>query len=81
MGVQETDLELPSGDDVCRAWFFVPERIENPAPCIVMGHGLGLTRRCGIREFALSFANAGYTVLVFDYRGFGRGPRSIRAES
>ncbi len=36
-----------------------------------MGHGLGLTRRCGLREFAEAFASAGYAVLSFDYRGFG----------
>jgi len=36
-----------------------------------MGHGFGLTRRCGLREIADTFAAAGYVVLAFDYRGFG----------
>lgn len=36
-----------------------------------MGHGLGLTRNCGLREIAVAFADAGYAVLLFDYRGFG----------
>jgi len=69
--MRETDVELPSGKDICRAWFFVPEPLDGPAACIVMGHGFALTRRCGLRELALAFVDAGYAVLLFDYRGFG----------
>ncbi len=43
-----------------------------------MGHGLGLTRRCGLREYATAFAAAGYVVLAFDYRGFGDSEGSPR---
>lgn len=64
-------MEIQSGDDVCRAWFFVPVAQSESRACIVMGHGLGLTRHCGLREIAVAFAAAGYAVLVFDYRGFG----------
>lgn len=71
MGVRETDVELQSGDDICRAWFFTPDGAATRTPCIVMGHGFGLTRECSLREFALAFAGAGYAVLLFDYRGFG----------
>ena len=67
----QVDVEIRSGDDVCRAWFFSPHGAEEPSPCIVMGHGFGLTRHCGLRELALDFARAGYAVLLFDYRGFG----------
>ena len=56
---------------MCRAWFFTQDGTAAPTPCIVMGHGFGLTRECGLREFALAFAGAGYAVLLFDYRGFG----------
>jgi pimeloyl-ACP methyl ester carboxylesterase len=69
--MRETDVELESGGDLCRAWLFLPEGPRSPVPCIVMGHGFGLTRRCGLRDFALPLAEAGYAVLVFDYRGFG----------
>ncbi len=71
MRVRQVDVEFRSGDEVCRAWFFSPERTEEPRPCIVMGHGFGLTRHCGLLELALAFARAGYAVLLFDYRGFG----------
>jgi pimeloyl-ACP methyl ester carboxylesterase len=56
---------------MCRAWFFTQDGPAAPTPCIVMGHGFGLTRECSLREFALAFAGAGYAVLLFDYRGFG----------
>lgn len=71
MNDRHVDVEIRSGGDVCRAWFFSPLRAEQPSPCIVMGHGFGLTRHCGLRELALDFARAGYAVLLFDYRGFG----------
>ena len=71
MPIRETDVELPSGDDLCRAWLFVPEGARAPLPCVVMAHGFGLTRRSGLRELATPLAEAGYAVLVFDYRGFG----------
>jgi pimeloyl-ACP methyl ester carboxylesterase len=69
--VRETNVTMQSGDDACRAWFFVSDAVAEPTPCIVMGHGFGLTRRCSLRELALAFAEAGYSVLLFDYRGFG----------
>lgn len=71
MGVRQTDSEFQSGGDVCRAWVFSPDAVEGPIPCVVMAHGLGLTRKSGLREFAIAFAAAGYAVLLFDYRGFG----------
>lgn len=64
-------MEFQSAGDICRAWFFLPDGADEPAPCMVMGHGLGLTRHCGLRELAFAFAGAGYAVLLFDYRGFG----------
>lgn len=71
MGVLQADLEFQSGGDTCRAWLLSPEGANAPLPCIVMAHGLGLTRNSGLREYAIAFANAGYAVLLFDYRGFG----------
>jgi alpha-beta hydrolase superfamily lysophospholipase len=71
LSVRQVDVEIQSGDDVCRAWFFFPVARNDSSACIVMGHGLGLTRHCGLREIAVAFATAGYAVLLFDYRGFG----------
>jgi len=69
--IREADIEFLSGGEICRAWLFAPDQADEPRPCIVMGHGLGLTRRNGLRAFAEAFARAGYFALVFDYRRFG----------
>lgn len=49
------------------------ERLRNNRglPCIVIGHGLGGTRECGLQPYAEKFSQAGFHVLCFDYRGFG----------
>lgn len=41
------------------------------APCVVMAHGLSMTRDGGLAPFAQAFAAAGCHVVVFDYRYFG----------
>ena len=49
-------------------------------PCVVMAHGLGATRDCGLSGFSSSFAEAGADVMVFDYRHFGQSsgePRQL----
>lgn len=49
-------------------------------PCIVMAHGLGGTRAAGLEPFMRRFAEAGFQVLCFDYRGFGSSegtPRQV----
>lgn len=49
-------------------------------PCVVLGHGLGGTADSGLLPFAEAFAAAGFSALVFDYRGFGRSggePRQV----
>jgi pimeloyl-ACP methyl ester carboxylesterase len=44
---------------------------EGGRPCVVMAHGFGATRDCGLLPFAEAFAEAGLDVLLFDYRTFG----------
>lgn len=41
-------------------------------PVIVMAHGFGAERSFGLRPFVDRFVDAGFAVLCFDYRGFGR---------
>jgi len=64
------DVEFLSGEDLCRAWLYLPQS-DSPAPVIVMGHGLGGTRDMRLDAFAERFCDAGYACLVFDYRHFG----------
>ncbi|WP_271105782.1 alpha/beta hydrolase [Pseudomonas tohonis] len=67
---ERTDVAFQSGGVTCRAWFYRPEGSQR-APLIVMGHGLGGTRRMRLSAFAERFVAAGYACLVFDYRHFG----------
>ena len=69
------ELTFPSGGERCAAWrfaaagdaFATPDR----RPCVVMAHGFGHTRDCGLQPFAERFASEGLDVLLFDYRTFG----------
>lgn len=66
------DKAFEIGKDFCRVWFHVPELPGRAArPCIVMAHGLGGTRDAGLEPYASRFAEAGYAVVLFDYRHFG----------
>ncbi len=69
------NVSFPSDGEICAAWHlkgvgdaFAGER---GRPCVVMAHGLGGTRDSGLLPFAEAFAEAGFDVLLFDYRNFG----------
>ncbi|GAB2759091.1 alpha/beta hydrolase [Nocardioides salsibiostraticola] len=57
------------------AWFYPAQAsgrdTSKPAPCVVMAHGFGLTKRDGLDAYARRFAAAGTHVLVFDHRFLG----------
>lgn len=72
MEMQQTDVRFRVDGDAVAAWWFWPETpVADPAPCIVMAHGLGGTRDAGLVPYARVFAEAGFPVLLFDYRHFG----------
>lgn len=67
-----TDVTFPSGEAACAAWLYAPDGATGePAPIIVMAHGLGGVKEERLDAFAERFTAAGYTCLVFDYRYFG----------
>lgn len=47
-------------------------------PCVVMAHGVGATRDCGLTEFAAALSAAGVDVIAFDYRHFGESSGTPR---
>jgi pimeloyl-ACP methyl ester carboxylesterase len=62
------------------AWLYLPQDISKPVPCIVMGHGFGGTMAMGLERYAVRYQKAGYAVLPFDYRYFGKSdgkPRQL----
>lgn len=69
-----SDVTFPSGGERCAAYLYRPEGgldAAKPVPCVVMAHGFSATRDDGLPGYASAFADAGFAVLVFDYRHFG----------
>src|SRR4051795_10259016 len=69
--MQRLDATFPAGDSYCSAWLFRPDGAAEEVGCVVMAHGLSLTRHEALSLYAERFAAAGLAVLVFDYRHFG----------
>ncbi len=64
------EIRIPARDGVSLgAWFY--RGGDGRRPCVVVAHGFGATRRCGLDAIAERFQEAGLHALVFDYRGFG----------
>src|SRR3712207_8511189 len=64
------DTTFDSHGTRCAAWLYRPDGVVDPA-IIVMGHGFGAIRVMRLDAYAERFAQAGFAVLVFDYRGWG----------
>jgi pimeloyl-ACP methyl ester carboxylesterase len=62
---------FPSQGVTCAATVYRPINGAGETPVIVMAHGFGGTRALRLPAYAERFAAAGYTVVTFDYRGFG----------
>ncbi len=76
-----SDVTFPSAGERCAAYLYAPAgglSRESPAPCVVMAHGFSTTRDDGLPAYATAFGQAGFAVLVFDYRHFGSSPGEPR---
>ena len=66
----------------CAAWIYGPDALAGDpsegAPAIVMAHGFGCTRDLRLPAYAERFRDAGFVVVVFDYRHFGASGGSPR---
>jgi pimeloyl-ACP methyl ester carboxylesterase len=60
-----------SGGTTCAATVHRPVPGAATTPVVVMAHGFGAVRALRLPAFAERFAAEGYTVVTFDYRGFG----------
>ncbi|WP_299270230.1 alpha/beta hydrolase [Halorientalis sp.] len=69
--VRRTDSDFESQGTRCAGWLYEPADTDSESPAIVMAHGFGGERTARLPAFAERFAEAGYAVLLFDYRGFG----------
>lgn len=70
---------FPCQATTCDAEWWLPKGVSKP-PVIVMAHGFGAHKDWGLLPFADRFVKAGFAVLRFDYRGFGKSggqPRRV----
>ncbi|MAK29418.1 alpha/beta fold hydrolase [Acinetobacter sp.] len=63
-------LYVPSGQDMIAADFYRPKTQKKPA-VIIMAHGFAGLRQFRLIAYAQKFAQAGYAVVLFDYRCWG----------
>lgn len=74
-----SNASFTSQDATCDAELWLPKGVRKP-PVIVMAHGFGALKEWGLEPFAERFVKAGFAVMLFDYRGFGRSggePRRV----
>src|SRR3990167_2947401 len=60
----------------CDAELWLPKGVNKP-PVIVMAHGFGGLKDWGLQPYAERFVKAGFAVVRFDYRGFGKSGGQI----
>lgn len=67
------DISFKSAGETCAGWLFLPDDTgsEDRFPVIVMAHGFSGVKEQGLADYAERFADAGFAVVVFDYRFFG----------
>ncbi|WP_445116630.1 alpha/beta hydrolase [Acinetobacter sp. WZC-1] len=63
-------LYIQSGQNIIAGDFYQPEAIKKPA-VIIMAHGFAALRQFKLVQYAQRFAQAGYAVVLFDYRFWG----------
>ena len=73
---EREDITIARDGHVLAAWHYPPSSTDltdadGRAPAVILAHGLGFTRDCGLDSYAQAFAQAGIHAVVFDYSGFG----------
>lgn len=72
MTAARVEVSIPSHGERLAAYLYRPTGPGPQArPCVVMAHGFSATRDDGLADYAEAFCDAGFAVLVFDYRHFG----------
>jgi pimeloyl-ACP methyl ester carboxylesterase len=65
------DVRIPCHGEQLAAYVYRPDSTQGDAPCVVMAHGFTGTRDDGLPGYAEAFRDAGFVVVLFDYRHFG----------
>jgi dienelactone hydrolase len=70
MNSQRVEVRIPSHGEQLAAYLYRPA-VPGRVPCVVMAHGFSGTRDDALPGYAEAFCDAGYAVVLFDYRHFG----------
>ncbi|MGI9125525.1 MAG: alpha/beta hydrolase, partial [Mycobacterium sp.] len=70
MGRERADVRIPSHGEQLAGSLSRPAAAA-PVPGVGLAHGFSATRDDGLPAYAEAFRDAGYAVLLFDYRHFG----------
>ncbi|MEM1139678.1 MAG: alpha/beta hydrolase [Pseudomonadota bacterium] len=68
------DIEFKSKGETCRGWYYPPHGAKldgGKAPAILMSHGFSAVKELLLENYAKRFHEAGFAVMVFDYRFLG----------
>ncbi|HZA09110.1 alpha/beta hydrolase [Mycobacterium sp.] len=68
---QREDVRISSHGEQLAAYLYRPKKTSGDMPCVVMAHGFSATRDDGLPGYAEAFRDAGFVVVLFDYRHFG----------
>jgi pimeloyl-ACP methyl ester carboxylesterase len=74
VSLQREKVRFASGGADCAAWHYQGTN----GACVIMAAGGGVTKEPGTDPFARRFHDAGFSVLAFDYRGFGESGGAAR---
>lgn len=79
---ERRDVSVISQGLKLAAWYYVPKglRADEKRPAIVMAHGFSAPKEALLQNFAGPFADAGFVVLVFDYRNLGASEGEPRGQ-
>lgn len=71
--------KIPAHEVELDGWLYLPQS-ENRLPAILMSHGFAGVKELYIDKFAETFAEAGYVVVLYDHRNFGKSGGEVRGE-
>jgi dienelactone hydrolase len=74
--IEERTTVIVSDGVRLNADLYYPKAAAQPLPAIIMAHGWGGTAAM-LRPQAVDFAQAGYFVIAFDYRGWGKSQARV----